>query len=185
MTAARMSVFRLRRRELLAALLVPIVAPRLSAQSAVRTRTVSTTHFRIGVPEKDWRLVSAGLNTLGSIVHKDGAAAIVIEHELLQIALAPEEVNATFVEFELATIKEREATGSGFTARVDPAARRRAIVEFQRKAPDGAEQLKVFVVVQGKHLYRLVCVAPASQFVRYAQVFQTVCDSFTPLDAPA
>jgi hypothetical protein len=184
--AARTSAFRLRRRDLLAAMLAPVITSRLvSGQSAVRTRPVSTAHFRVGMPEKDWRLLPAGLNTLGSVVHKDGAAAIVIEHELLQIALAAEEVDATFVEFEVAAIKERETAGSGFTARVDPSGRKRAIVDFQRRGSDGAEQVKVFVVVQGKHLYRLVCVAPAGQFARHAPVFQAVCDSFTPLDAPS
>ena len=186
MKAVRTSAFRLRRRDLLATVLAPVMASTLvNAQSAVRTRPVSTAHFRVGVPEKDWRLLPAGLNTLGSIVHKDGAAAIVIEHELLQIALRPEEVDATFVEFELATIKERETTGTGFTSRIDPGGRRRAVVDFQRGGRDGAEQVRVFVVVEGKHLYRLVCVAPVSQFARQTPVFQAVCDSFAPIVKPA
>jgi hypothetical protein len=185
-TAATISAFRLRRRDLLATILAPVIASRVvSGQSAVRTRVLSTAHFRVAVPEKDWRLLSAGLNTFGSIVHKDGAAAIVIEHELLQIALAPEEINATFLEFEVSTVKERETTGSGVTGRVDPAGRRRAIIDFQRRGNDGAEQVRVVVVVQGKHLYRLVCVAPAAQFARYAPTFQAVCDSFASIDAPA
>lgn len=188
MKAVTTSVLRLRRRDLLAAMLVPAIGSRAvlaQSRSAVRTRPMSTAHFRIDVPEKDWRLLSGGLNTLGIIVHKDHAAEIVIEHELLQIALAPEEVNATFVEFELATIRERETTGSGFTSRVDQAGRRRAIVDFQRRGRDGQEQVRVFVVVEGKHLYRLVCVATAGQFARYAPIFQAVCGSFTPLVAPA
>jgi hypothetical protein len=181
------NVFRLRRRDLLATMLAPMVASSsiFAQPKAVRMRPVSTVHFRIGVPEKDWRLQSGGLNTLGSVVHKDGAAAIVIEHELLQIALAPEEVDATFVEFELATIKERATTGTGFTSRIDPSARRRAIIDFQRRGRDGAEQVRVFVVVEGKHLYRLVCSAPAGKFARHAPVFEAVCASFTPLDSPS
>jgi predicted Zn-dependent protease len=58
------------------------------------------------------------------------------------------------------------------------------VVDFQRRARDGAEQVRVFVLVEGKHLYRLICVAPASQFSKYAPVFQVVCGSFTPLDSP-
>lgn len=182
------SLFRLRRRDLLVTLLAPMAASSVViAQSVkpVRAVPVSTTHFRIDVPEKDWHLLPAGLNTLGSVAHKDGAAAIIIEHELLQIALTPDEVGTTFLELELATIKERETTGSGFSSRIDPSGRRRAIVEFQRRGRAGAEQVREFVVVEGKHFYRLVCVAPASQFSRYAPIFQSVCDSFTPLDSPA
>jgi hypothetical protein len=177
--------FRLRRRDLLASMLVPVASAAVAAQSAVRTRTTATTHFRIEVPEKDWRLLSAGINTLACLIHKDDTASIVIEYELLQIALRPEEVDANFADLEMTTIREREMSSTGFTSRVDTAGRRRAVVDFQRRAPGGAEQVRVFVVVQGKQLYRLVCVAPASQFAKFAPVFQTVCGSFTPLDAPA
>ena len=178
---------RLRRRDLLATILVPVMmSSSAAAQSgSVRTRTTTTARFRIDLPEKDWRLLPAGVNTLGLLVHKDNNASIVIEHEMLQIALAPQEVDANFAELEMTTIREREMTGTGFTSRLDAAARRRAVVDFQRRGPDGAEQVRVFVLVQGKRLYRLVCVSPASQFSRYAAVFQTVCASFTPLDAPA
>ena len=107
----------------------------------------------------------AGINTLGCLVHKDGAAAIVIEHELLQIALTPEEIDATFVELELATIKEREADRHRFRRRArSRSGRRRAVVDFQRRGAVAARsRCGCSSLVQGKHLYRLVCVAPASR----------------------
>jgi hypothetical protein len=176
----------LRRRDLLVSMIGPVVsAAAVGAQSPVRTHPAATTHFRIEMPEKDWRLLSAGINTLACLIHKDNAASIVIEYELLQLALRPEEVDANFADLEMTTIREREMTGTAFASRVDTAGRRRAIVDFQRRAPGGPEQVRVFVIVQGKQLYRLVCVAPAKEFSKFAPVFQTVCGSFTPLDAPA
>lgn len=175
-----------RRRDLLVAVLAPLAVSNLAmAQArppALKTRSISTTHFRIEIPEKDWRLMPGGLNTLGVLAQKDGAAAIVIEHEMLQIALKPEEVDATFVEIESTTIKERETAGSGFIARIDPNGSRRAVIDFQRRAAAGTEQVRVVVLVHGKHLYRLIAVALQSQFARYEQVFQSVAASFTPLD---
>jgi hypothetical protein len=186
--AAKVSARGLRRRDLLAVMLAPAaVATAALAQSrpqTVKTRPVSTVHFRIDAPEKDWRLLPGGINTLGALSHKDGAAVIVIEHEMLQIALKPEEVDGTFIEIEAATIKERQITGTGFTSRVDTRAHR-AVIDFQRRSPGGAEQVRVIVLVNGKHLYRLVCVAPAKQFARFEPVFQTVAASFTPLDPTA
>jgi len=185
--AASVNRNRLRRRDLLATMLAPVLlsgsAAAQSGGATVRTRPVTTAHFRINLPENDWRLLPAGINTLGCLVHKDSTAAIVIEHELLQISLAPEEVDANFAELEMATIREREMTGTGFARRLDQTGRRRAVVDFQRRAPGGTEQVRVFVLVQGKHLYRLVCASQASQFTRYEAVFQVVCGSFTPLDA--
>ncbi|MEO7155936.1 MAG: hypothetical protein ABI039_00155 [Vicinamibacterales bacterium] len=187
MKAATEKALRLRRRDLLATMLAPVVlsgsATAQSGGAAVRTRPATTTHFRIELPEKDWRLLPAGVNTLGCLVHKDDVAAIVIEHELLQITLAPDEVDTNFAELEMATIREREVTGTGFSQRLDQTGRRRVVVDFQRRASAGPEQVRVFVLVQGQHLYRLVCASPANQFSRYAQVFQVVCASFTPLDA--
>jgi hypothetical protein len=179
------------RRRLLAALAAPLVAtPAASAQSrgesAVRTRPTGTARFRLDAPEKDWRLLPGGVDTLASLAHKDGAVAIVIEHELLQIALTADEIDGNFADLEVGAIRERESAGTGFTGRVAPVGpRRMVIVDYQRRATAGSEQVRVFVLLQGRHLYRLVCVAPAAQFARYAAVFQAVCSSFTALDAPA
>jgi hypothetical protein len=188
--SGKIKAVRPRRRDLLMTMLAPLLLPGAAlAQSkppVVRTKSASTVHFRVDVPEKDWRLVSGGINTLGIIVHKDGAAAVLVEHEALQIALKPEEVDATFADLEASTIKERETTGTGFTSRVEKGgATQRAVVDFQRRSPSGLEQVRLFVLVNGKHLYRLVCVAPAAQFKTFEPAFQAVASSFTPLDPPA
>lgn len=188
MTARSASGAALPRRRLLRMMVAPVVLPApLAAQgggSATQTRPAATPRFRIEVPEKDWRLLPGGLSSLGCLAHKDNLVAIVIEHELLQIALTPEEIDGNLADLELATVKERETGGSGFTAQLAQVGRRRAIViDLQRRGAGGGEQVRVFVLFQGRHLYRLVCVAPSTQFARYAPTFQAVSSSFTPLDA--
>ena len=170
-------------------MLAPLVVPTSAAAqsggvSRVRARPTSTPRFRIDMPENDWRLLPGGVSTLGCLAHKDSVVAIVIEHELLRIALTPEEVDGNFAELELGAIKERETTGTAFTgqlAKVGP--RRMVVVDYQRRSAGGGERVRVFVLLQGRYLYRLVCVAPSSQFTRYAPTFEMVCGSFTPLDA--
>ena len=179
--------FSLPRRRLLGAMLAPlIVSTSAAAQSggqAVRTRQASTPRFRINVPEKDWRLLPGGICTHGCLAHKDNAVAIVIEHELMQIALSPDEIDRNFGELELAAIREREPTVSQFAARIEPVGSRRAVIVDYRRGAGGGEQVRVFVLLHGRHLYRLVCVAPSNQFTRYEPTFQVVCSSFTPSDA--
>ena len=46
-----------------------------------------------------------------------------------------------------------------------------------------AANILVFVLLQGRHMYRLVCVAPSDQFARHLPAFQAMCGSFTPLGA--
>lgn len=165
------------------AVAAPGLAPR-DAAAQQRVKPLLAARFRVDAPEKDWRLVPAGINTPGGIVHKDGRAAVIIEHELLQIDLRAEEIDGNFAELELATIKERERDGSGFASRVAQVGRRRAVVvDYKRRSPAGEEQVRVFEVTEGRHLYRLVAVAPSAQFAKYSATFDVVCQSFTPLDA--
>ncbi len=184
MTAHRRSGIVLARRRLLGAVAGAFVPAALAAQSpgAPRTRPASTPKFSIDLPEKDWRLLPGGLQLLGCVVHKDGAAVLVIEHELLQIALTSDEIDGNFAELELGELKEREPAGSAFTSQIAQVGRRRMVtVDFERRGSSGAEHVRVYVALQGRHLYRLVCVAPSPQFARYAPVFQAMCGSFTTL----
>jgi hypothetical protein len=179
--------FSLPRRRLLGALVAPLVVSRAAAAQsggqAVRTRSASTPRFRINIPEKDWRLLPGGICTHGCLAHKDNAVAIVIEHELMQIALSSDEIDRNFGELELAAIREREPSVSQFAARIEQVGTRRSVIVDYRRGAGGAEQVRVFVLLHGRHLYRLVCVAPSGQFARYEPTFQTVCGSFAPSDA--
>ena len=79
----------------------------------MRTRPFVTPRFRLDLPEKDWRVVPGGVNTLATLVNKDGTASVVIEQETLQIALGPEEIDDNFVQLEVAAIQERETRRTG------------------------------------------------------------------------
>ena len=179
--------YSLPRRRLLGAMLAPlVVSTTAAAQSggqAVRTRSASTPRFRVNIPEKDWRLLPGGVCTHGCLAHKDNAVAIVIEHELLQIALSADEIDRNFSELELAAIREREPSVSQFSGRIEQVGTRRAVIVDYRRGAGGGEQVRVFVLIHGRHLYRLVCVAPSGQFTRFEPTFQVVCSSFTPSDA--
>ncbi len=189
MTARSTTTMSLRRRDLLATLVGSVVvSASVGAQSrggtGVRTRPASTPRFRLDLPEKDWRLVAGGVSTMGSLVHKDDGVAMVIEHSLLQIALTPEELDDTFVELEVAELKDRESTGTAFTGQIGQVGTRRVVtIDYQRRGARGADQVRVFVLLQGRHMYRLVCVAPSDQFARHLPAFQAMCGSFTPLGA--
>ena len=177
------------RRRLLAAMVAPLVAPAAATAqgaSSVKSRSASTALFRVDLPEKDWRLVPGGVNTLGLVAHDDAPVAIVIEHELLNIALTTDEIDSAYAELEVGTIKERVAGATEVAGAVAQVGRRRmVVVDCQRRGVSGPERVRVFVLLQGRHLYRLVCTAPASQFARYLPVFQLVSTSFVPYDTGA
>lgn len=174
----------LARRRLLGSLVGSLVPAALAAQprGAARTRPASTPTFSIDLPEKDWRLLPGGVQTLGCVAHKDDAAVILIEHELLRIALTSDEIDGNFADLELAELTERAPAGSAFTSQIAQVGRRRMVmVDYERRGSGGGEHVRVYVLLQGRHLYRLVCVAPSPQFTRYAPAFQAMCASFTTL----
>ncbi len=179
----------LRRRDLLTTLVGSLVIPASAAAqsrdgTSVRTRPASTLRFRIDLPEKDWRLVAGGVSTLGSLAYRDDGVAVVIEHSLLQIALTADELDDTFVELEVGELKEREPTGTAFAGQIVPAGTRRMVtVDYQRPGTGGTDQIRVYVLLQSRHMYRLICVAPSGQFARHLPAFQAMCGSFTPLGA--
>lgn len=179
----------LARRQLLGSLVgalmsFALVPAALAAQApgGARTRPASTPKFSIDLPEKDWRLLPGGLQALGCVAHKDDGVVLLIEHELLQIALTSDEIDGNFADLELAELKEHEPAGSAFTSQIAQVGRRRMVmVDFERRGSGGADHVRVYVLLQGRHLYRLVCVAPSPQFTRYAPAFQAMVGSFTAL----
>jgi hypothetical protein len=185
----REDAWSLPRRRVLGALVAPLLMPAVASaqsRSPVRTRPASTSRFRINVPQKDWRLLPGGICSHGSLAHKDSTVAIVIEHEMLRLALGPEEIDKNFAELELAALKEREAPGATFEVSVAPLGGRRAVtIDYQRRGLSAAERVRVYVVVEKIHLYRLICVAPANQFARHEATFQAVCSSFAPVETAA
>ena len=187
MTIRSSTVVSPRRRRLLTTLVGSLVPASVGAQSrgtGARSRAVSTPQFRMDLPDKDWRLVVGGLSTMGSVVYKDDGVAVVIEHSLLQIALAPDEIDGTFVELEVGELKERESTGTAFSGKIVQVGTRRIVtVDYQRRGVGGTDQVQVFVLLLGRHVYRLVCVAPSMAFARHLPTFQAMCASFTPLGA--
>jgi hypothetical protein len=173
------------RRRILTAIAAPLVvtvpAAAQSRGSSLRTRPVATPRFRVTLPDKDWRLVPGGISTLACVVHKDDDAAIVIEHELLEIALTADDIDSHFVDLEVGGLKEGESSGSGFRGQVAQLeGRRMVVVDYQRVGAVAGEQVRIYVLVQGRHLYRMACVAPVRAFASHAPVFQLVCGSFSP-----
>jgi hypothetical protein len=172
------------RRRILTTIAAPLVVASPSAgqsRGSLRTRPVATPRFRVTLPDKDWRLLPGGINTVACVSHKDDDAAIVIERELLEIPLTADDIDSHFVDLEVGALTEGESAGSGFRGQVAQVeGRRMVVVDYQRVGAAAGEQVRVYVLVLGRHLYRLACVAPVRTFATHAPVFQLVCGSFSP-----
>lgn len=128
-------------------------------------------------------MLPGGVNTLTCLTNKDNTAVVVVEHEVLQIALAPEEIDANFVQLEMAAIEEREVGGSGFSSKLVARGRQPVVVvDYRRRGVGGAEQVRVYVSVAEQRLFRIVCAAPAALFATFEPTFLQVSSSFQPVN---
>lgn len=167
------------------ALSAALLASPLDAQApaAVKARPFVTPRFRVDVPEKDWRVLPGGVDTLATLAHKDGSAVAVIEQEELQIALGPQDIDRNFVELEVASITEREVGGSGFKGQLLTRGKQPVVVvDYQRRGVTGDEQVRVFVTVSEKRLLRFACSAPVATFQKMAPVFAQMGASLQAID---
>ena len=154
-----------------------------AAQGTTRTKPLVTPRFRLDLPEKDWRAIPGGVNTLATLVYKDGAASIVVEQEVLQIALGPEEIDDNFMQLEVGAIQDREVGGKGFAGRLIGRGRQPVVVvDYQRQGASGPEKVRVFVTVTGQRLNRLVCAASPVLFSKVESTFGQVSTSFRPVE---
>ena len=62
---------------------------------------------------------------------------------------------------------------------VNAGGRRFVILSYTRQGVAGTERIRQYSMPSGTDLYRLTCVASASQFARYEPVFAHVAASFT------
>lgn len=162
---------------------LPLAAGLAAADSVPpRTRPFVSPRFKLDLPEKDWRVVGGGVNTLATLVQKDGAS-VVIEQETLQIALAPEEIDNNFVQLEVGAIQEREIAGSGFQGKVIGRGRQPVVViDYQRRGFAGPEVVRLFVSISGQRLTRLVCSAPPALFTKLEATFTQISVSVQPVE---
>lgn len=156
--------------------------PALAAAQPVKGMRVLGAYpqqFTVQYPAKDWSVVAGGSSSLVTLVHKKGEAAVVIEYLPLQLELAPSEIDDGFAQLETEPVVSRQINVNAVGARVmELAGRRAVVVDFSRQGVAGGERVRQYSLPYGRHLYRLVCSAPAGLFAKYEKTFAAMAGSF-------
>lgn len=144
--------------------------------------------IRLEYPKKDWQVVP-GYNTaiipgastpILTLVQRRRDAAVVIEQTKLHQPLALDDITDLFGQLEADSIRERQPLASDVQSKlVDAGGRRIVILTYGRQGLAGPERVRQYSIPAGADLYRLTCVAAASQFARYEPIFAHVAASFT------
>jgi hypothetical protein len=143
---------------------------------------------RLEYPKRDWQIVPGytasvvpgATSPIVSLMQRKREAAIVVEQTKLHQPLALDDITDLLGQLEADSIKERQPLASDIHSKlVEAGGRRFVIVNYGRQGVTGAERIRQYSIPAGGDLFRLTCVAAASQFARYEPVFAHVAASFT------
>lgn len=135
--------------------------------------------FTFEYPTKDWEQIAGGTSSVMTLAQKKREAAVVIEYQPLRLELAPSEIDEEFAKLELEPVTQRQpgATNTGLRL-VDMGANKVIVIEYTRKGLSGQETVRQYSLALGKHLYRIVCSAPAASFGKNEPVFTAIVETF-------
>jgi hypothetical protein len=186
---------------LIAALLIPFQPPAAAQVSSgtwyggqVKPREIAAqplvfeNTFSIAIPNK-WQVAPGHAHTIFSVVEKrTPAAMITLERVRLNAAVrADPDVFAAFKDVLRDEVQAVESSGKGFTAEVITGSFGQLIlIQYRRPGVWGPEnQVVQYLMPVGRTMYRLTCVAPASDIEKkYKSIFAWVAASFTPFPSP-
>jgi hypothetical protein len=107
-------------------------------------------------------------------------AAIVLEHNALVEPLGPQEIDSKLAEYELEdVIKVREPGGENFRSEAREVDKRRfGFIQYTRPGISGTDRVSVYIMPEGRVMYRLICIAPEKELARYQPICAHVAASF-------
>lgn len=143
-----------------------------SGKVAFRPLKLEGGHSQVDVPQRDWQLASEFGNTVAVLVAKKGEATVLVQRVPLKVPISDADMTDVFETLQVEEVTKGQAgvaTVSHVTKTAD--GRRYLAVSFRRTGVAGPEQVIVYVFNGGTSLYRLVCLAQASQAAKYAPVF--------------
>lgn len=135
--------------------------------------------FTFVYPTKDWEQVAGGTSSVLSLTQKKREATVVIEYQPLRLELAPSEIDEEFAKLELEPVTQRQpgAANTGLKL-IEMGANKVIVIDYSRKGLAGQENVRQYSLALGKHLYRIVCSAPAATFGKHEPVFTAIVESF-------
>ncbi len=144
--------------------------------------------IRFEYPKRDWEIVPragaamipGATSPIVSLVQRKREAAVVVEQTKLHQPLALDDITDLLSQLEMDSLRERQPQASDVKAKlVEAGGRRFVILTYARQGVGGPERVRQYSFAAGADLFRLTCVAAASQFARYEPVFAHVAASFT------
>jgi hypothetical protein len=149
--------------------------------NALKTRmyTDPSKRFTIEYPAKDWQAFPGGIESVVFLHQKKGLASVVVERRTLDVVAEQRFVNVLFLSLRADEIHKADPAASAIEHRVIEAGEFRiAVLLYSRPGAAGPESLRIYHMLRGRHLYRVVCRAAQGQMPAFETIFAHVAASF-------
>jgi hypothetical protein len=135
--------------------------------------------FTIDYPAKDWTPYPGGVQSLVAFYQKKGLASVVIERQTLPSFAEQRFVNDTFIGLRAEDVRNADPQSSAIEQRtITEGDFRIAVLVYSRPGAAGPESLRIYHMLRGRHLYRIVCRAVQGQMPAFDVVFAHMAASF-------
>ena len=140
--------------------------------------------FTIDYPLKDWTPYPGGVTSLVVFHQKKGQASVIVERQTLSSVAEQRFVNDTFIGLRAGEVRDADPQSSAIEQRtIADGAYRIAVLVYSRPGADGAESVRTYHMLRGRHLYRIVCRSAQGQMPTFDPVFAHMAASFAAPDA--
>lgn len=146
--------------------------------------------FSIEFPKDwGWLIVAGSGEALVTMVQPKKEAAVVVEHVRMKQILNPEDITEVFAQIESDVLKENQPRATDVMTQVlTKNGQPQVILEYTRPGIGEDEHVRQYSFPTGQDLYRVTCMALASQFKKYDATFASVVETLKPaaaLEKPA
>jgi hypothetical protein len=146
----------------------------------VRAYVDPSKRFTLEYPAKDWTAYPGGITSLVLLHQKKGHASVVVERTTLPVAAEQRFVNDLYLSLRAEELQNAEPQSSAIEQRViEDGEFRIAVLVYSRPGISSHESLRIYHMLRGRHLYRVICRAAQGQMPQFEAVFAHIAASFS------
>lgn len=134
--------------------------------------------FSMEYPRKNWQVLPGYGASLVLFASTKADATVGVEHVRLNLPLRIDDIGEQFIRYETDDLKAaRPAAWQLETSIVQANSGPVVVIDFRQDGALGPQQVRQYSLPRHEHLYRVVCTASPSAFIRFVPTFEYMAAS--------
>lgn len=162
-------------------IVLAMTAASLHAQRPIPTQpyTDPAGRFTMQYPRRDWQVFPGAGSALVTIGGAKGKASVQVEYFKLREPIKVDENYELIVGIESDFVRDRQPGADQIKgAPMRPDLKDIVVVDYVRPGAGGVDRIRQYSIISGANLFRVSCVAPATEFPKLEATFEQIAKSF-------